>query len=143
MGRLARGLARILVLEAVAALPTVVVLAAEPGLPAVLLLEALCLGLGYLLIRLPDSRPLEEGAWLGVAIGGGIGVAQAEAAVVAAVQELAWIRPWLLSIVACAGIGIALGFLARYEEQNRVLRDHLRRAAARKPAGPHRFARLK
>ena len=143
MGGALRGVARILALEAVAAAPTVYVLAFDPGLLLALMVGATCLALGYLLIRLPDSRPIDEGAWMGVAVGGGIGLAQAQSAVVAAAQALAWVRPWLLSIVACAGIGIALGFLARYEQQHRILREHLRKAAARKPAGPHHFARLK
>jgi hypothetical protein len=144
VGGTGRGLARILALEAVAATPTAVVLAAAPGLFPVLLLSAACLAAGYALLRVPGSRPIDEGAWLGVAIGGGIGLAQAEAAVVAAAAALAWVRPWLLSIVGCSGIGIALGFLARYDQQHRLLREHLRRAAAqRDPAGPHHFARLK
>lgn len=138
-----RGVVRILALEGVAVTPTAYVLAAGPDLVPAFLVAALCLAAGYLLIRLPDARPIDEGAWLGVAIGGGIGLAQAEAAVLVAVQALAWVRPWLLSIVACAGIGIALGFLARYEQQHRLLRAHLRKAAARAPSGPHHFARLK
>jgi hypothetical protein len=132
--------ARILALEAVAVLPTALVLWGAPALPIVLLVGAACLTLGYLLIRLPDSRPIDEGAWLGVAIGGGVGLAQAEAAVAAAFDALAWVRPWLISIVACAGIGIALGFLARYEHQHRLLRATLRGSAT---AGPHPLARLK
>lgn len=139
-----RGLARIVALEAVAVAPTAFVLAAGPDLLPTLALAAACLAAGYLMIRLPDARPIDEGAWLGVAIGGGIGLAQAQAAVLATAQALAWVRPWLLSIVACAGIGIALGFVARYERQHRILRDHLRDAAAqRRPAGQHHFARLK
>lgn len=139
-GGSSRGVLRILALETVAVTPTVFVLWGAPSLPLAILVGAACMALGYLLIRLPDSRPIDEGAWLGVAIGGGIGLAEAEAAVAAALDALAWVRPWLLSIVACAGIGIALGFLARYEHQHRLLRASLRRAT---PAGPHHFARLK
>ena len=138
-----RGVVRILALEAVAAMPTAYVLAAGPDLVPAFLVAALGLAAGYLLIRLPDSRPLDEGAWLGVAIGGGLGLAQAESAVLAAAEALAWVRPWLLSIVACAGIGIALGFLARYEHQHRLLREHLRRTAAQGAGSQHRLARLK
>lgn len=139
-----RGVARIVALEAVAVTPTAVVLATGPDLVVTIALAAACLVAGYMLIRLPDARPLDEGAWLGVAIGGGIGLAQAEAAVLATARALAWVQPWLISIVACAGIGIALGFVARYEQQHRILRDHLRQAAQRgKPTGPHHFARLK
>lgn len=120
-GRL-RGVARLLALEAVAAVPTAAVLGLGAGVLAALLLGGACLALGYLLLRMDGSRPLDEGAWLGVAVGGGIGLAQAEAAVLAAAQELAWVRPWLLSIVACAGVGIALGFLARYDQHHRAAR---------------------
>lgn len=140
MGGGGRGIARILALEAVAAAPTLVVLSTTPHLLEVVAFGALCLALGYVLLRLPGSRPIDEGAWLGVAIGGGIGLAQAEAAVVATAQELAWVRPWLLSIVACAGIGIALGFLARYDQQHRAVRAARPGAV---PAGGHRFARVK
>lgn len=135
-----RALARILALEAVAATPTLLVLFLTPHVMEVMAIAAACLALGYFLLRMEGSRPLHEGAWLGVAIGGGVGLAEAEAAVVAAAQELAWVRPWLLSIVACAGIGIALGFLARYDKLHRSVRAARPRAS---PAGPHHFARLK
>lgn len=122
MGGWLRGVARILGLEAVAVVPTAAVLGVGAGPIAAILLGAACLAAGYLLLRMEGSNAIQEGAWLGVAIGGGIGLAQAEAAVLAAAQALAWVRPWLLSIVACAGIGIALGFLARYDQHHRAVR---------------------
>lgn len=148
-GGRATGVARVLALQALAVAPTALVLAAGLRSPGVLAVAAACLGLGYLLLRRPGGHPVQEGAWLGMSIGGGLGLANAVAA-----QEIAracagascagtgmlWLQSWLIAIVATAGIGLAAGFLANYEL-------HHRHARSRRPAafstGANRFARLK
>jgi hypothetical protein len=145
-----RSLARVLALEVVAASPTVLVLLAGWRAPGILLFAAACLGAGYLLLRLPGSKPVEEGAWLGLAIGGGLGLAYAMTtnAVLANlcaggacnIDPMDWMRGWLMALVACSGIGLALGFVARYDMHHRLVRS-----ARPTPtlAGQQHFARLK
>jgi hypothetical protein len=129
--RTSRRIARLLGLEALAVAPTAAVLWMEPSVVAVMLLGGVCLALGYFLLRLPSGWPLQEGAWLGLAVGGCIGLAQAEAAAVLAAQALDWMRPWLITVVACSGIGIALGTLAHYDLSLRLLRRRRQPAAER------------
>lgn len=144
-----RGVARILALEAVAAAPTVAVLAFDLRAPSIVVLAAVCLAAGYVLLRRPGARPVEEGAWLGMAIGGGLGLANAMvthdvagvcAGIGCGAAPLLWFRSWLIALVACAGIGLAAGFLAQYDRHSQDVRLRRRVASA---AGPHRFARLK
>ena len=145
------GVARVLGLEAVAVAPTALVLAAGLRSPGVLFVAAGCLALGYLILRLPQGRPVAEGTWLGLSIGGGLGLANAMST-----QELAGLcsglgcgptalvllRSWLIAVVATSGIGLAAGFLASYERAHRAARAALGRAVA--ATGPRdRFARLK
>jgi hypothetical protein len=145
-----RGVARVLALEAVAASPTVAVLAFDLRPPGIGALAALCLAAGYLLLRMPGARPVEEGAWLGLGIGGGFGLASAMvthdvAGICAGLQcgttSMLWLRSWLIAVVACSGIGLASGFLAQYDRHHQDLRA--RRLAAVAAGGPQRLARLK
>lgn len=137
-----RSALRVLALEAVAAAPTLLVLQGMRS-PAVLAAGAASLGVGYLLLRMRGARPVPEGAWLGISIGGGLGLAYAMAAhdvalgvcgpgAAAAVgcgsASLVWLRSWMIALVAASGIGLAAGFLANYDRESRDLRD--RRAAA-------------
>ena len=138
-----RSALRVLGLQAIAAAPTVLVL---QGLrPAEALAAAgACLALGYLLLRLRGANPVPEGAWLGMAVGGGVGLAYAMAAhdvaaglcagaaVGCGPEPLVWLRSWMLAVVATSGIGLAAGFLANYDRQSRDLRQ--RRATAAAPA---------
>lgn len=142
------GLARALALEAIAAIPTVLVLTAGLRSPLALAVVAGCFALGYLLLRLPTGRPVAEGTWLGLALGGGLGLANAMTIQDAAglctgvgcgPTTVVWLRSWLIAVVATSGIGLAAGFLANYERLNRQLRA----ARGAIPAGAHRFARLK
>jgi hypothetical protein len=130
--------------------PTVGVLAFDLRPPGVVALAALCLAAGYALLRTPGARPVEEGAWLGLGIGGGFGLASAMvthdvAGVCAGLQcgttPLLWLRSWLIAVVACSGIGLAAGYLAQYDRHRQDLRA--RRLAAMARGGPRRFARLK
>lgn len=150
MGGLWRGIARVLCLEAVAAAPTVAVLAFDLRPPGIGALAALCLAAGYALLRMPGARPVEEGAWLGLGIGGGFGLANAMvthdvASLCTGIQcgttSILWLRSWLIAVVACSGIGLAAGFLAQYDRHHQDLVG--RRLAASQAAGRHRFARLK
>lgn len=147
-GSLAR-LARVLGLEAVAVTPSVLVLVAGVRSPMVLGVAASCLAVGYLLLRLPEARPVAEGTWLGLSIGGGLGLANAMAihdvagfcqGLGCGSDSLVWLRSWLIAVVATSGIGLAAGFLANYERHHRLARA-ARPAAA--TAGAERFARLK
>lgn len=147
MGGVVTGLARVLGLEAIAATPTVLVLAAGVRSPMVLGVAAACLAVGYLLLRLPGGRPVAEGAWLGLSIGGGLGLANAMSIheVAGLCQglgcggdSLLWLRSWLIAVVATSGIGLAAGFLANYEQHHRAARALHALAVA-----PERFARLK
>lgn len=135
-----RGILRILALEAVAAAPTALVLQGDRATSLAMAVAAACLVLGYPLLRMPGARPVAEGAWLGMAVGGGLGLAFAMAAHDVAVglcpdpatgcasPSPAWLRLWTIALVATSGIGLAAGFLADYDRQNRELRA--RRAAA-------------
>lgn len=144
-----RGVARILALEAVAATPTVAALAYGLRFPATVVLAALCLAAGYALLRMSGARPVEEGAWLGLGIGGGLGLAAALVTqdvagtcvgIECGTTGMLWLRSWLIAIVACSGIGLAAGFLANYDRHRQDIR--LRRLATAGEAA-HRFARLK
>ena len=139
---------RILGLEAVAAAPTVAVLAFDLRPPGIGALAAACLVAGYFLLRMPGARPVEEGAWLGLGIGGGFGLANAMVThdvaglctdVQCGTAPVLWLRSWLIAVVACSGIGLAAGFLAQYDRHHQDLRSRL----AAVQAGRHRFARLK
>lgn len=145
-----RGVARILGLEAVAAAPTVAALAFDLRFPGIVMLAAACLLTGYLLLRMPGARPVEEGAWLGLGIGGGLGLANAlvtqdVAGVCVGLEcgttSMLWLRSWLIAVVACSAIGLAAGFLAHYDRQQQDLR--MRRAATVGAADARRLARLK
>jgi hypothetical protein len=147
-----RGIARILTLEAAAAAPTVAVLAFDLRVQALLAVAVACLGAGYLLLRMPGARPVEEGAWLGLGIGGGLGLANAMVlrdvagaciGLECGGTPLVWLKSWLLAVVACAGIGLAAGFLANYDRHHQDVR--LRRLAASQAtvSSAQRFARLK
>lgn len=145
-----RSVGRILALEAVAAAPTVAVLAFDLRPPGIVGLAAACLAAGYLLLRMPGARPVEEGAWLGLGIGGGLGLANAMVThdvaglctgVGCGTTSILWLRSWLIAVVACSGIGLAAGFLAQYDRHHQDLRD--RRLAAVAASGPQRVARLK
>lgn len=140
-----RGVVRILALLAVAAAPTALVLQGLRSMGA-LALSAACLGLGYCLLRMRGAHPVPEGAWLGLAIGGGIGLAYAMAAHEMALglcpdpaagcdtPPLAGLRAWMIAAVATSGIGLAAGFLANYDRHSRDLRE--RRAAAAVAGAP-------
>ena len=150
MGGTLRAMARLLGLEAAAAAPTVAVLALDLRPPGIWGVAAACLAIGYALLRMPGARPVEEGAWLGLGIGGGLGLANAMvthdvAGVCIGLQcgtaSMLWLRSWLIAVVACSGIGLASGFLAQYDRHHRDLRS--RRIVAGATAGPGRFARLK
>ncbi|MEA3136884.1 MAG: hypothetical protein QOC71_1165, partial [Thermoplasmata archaeon] len=147
-----RGMARILGLEAVAAAPTVAVLAFDLRFPAIVVLAAACLATGYLLLRMPGARPVEEGAWLGLGIGGGLGLANAMVThdvagvcfgIECGTDSMLWLRSWLIAVVACSGIGLAAGFLAQYDRHHQDLRSLRDRRGTAAAAGQHRFARLK
>ena len=144
-----RGVARILALEAVAVSPTAAVLAWDLRPPGILLLAVACLAAGYLLLRMPGARPVQEGAWLGLGLGGGIGLANAMVThdvaglctgLACGTTSMLWLRSWLIAVVACSGIGLAAGFLAQYDRhhQDARLRRLASHAAIRQP-----FARLK
>ncbi|MFA5944674.1 MAG: hypothetical protein WC876_09435 [Candidatus Thermoplasmatota archaeon] len=150
MGVVLRGLIRILALEAVAAAPTVAVLAFDLRTPGIVALGAACLAAGYGLLRMPGARPIEEGAWLGLGIGGGLGLANAMVtqdvagaclALQCGTTSMLWLRSWLIAVVACSGIGLAAGFLAHYDRHHHDAA--LRRMAAADASASHRFARLK
>lgn len=144
------GVLRILGLEAVAAAPTVAVLAFDLRTWGTTALAAACLAAGYLLLRMPDARPIEEGAWLGLGIGGGLGLANAMVAhdvaglcsgIACGSAGLLWLRSWMIAVVACSGIGLASGFLAQYDRHHQDAR--LRRLASTASGQRQRFARLK
>jgi hypothetical protein len=144
-----RGVVRILALEAVAAAPTVLVLQGGLRAPFAVAVAAACLAAGYLLLRLRGARPVAEGAWLGMAVGGGLGLAFAMGAHDAALglcpgaavgcgsPPVLWLRSWMIALAATSGIGLAAGFLANYDRHSRDLRA--RRAALAADA----FARVK
>lgn len=145
-----RGVARVLALEAVAATPTVAALAFDLRFPGIVVLAGFCLAAGYVLLRMPGARPVEEGAWLGLGIGGGLGLANALVThdvagaclgIECGTTGMLWLRSWLIATVACSGIGLAAGFLANYDRHHQDLR--LRRLASVAAAGQRRFARLK
>jgi hypothetical protein len=149
MGESLRATARVLALEAVAAGPTLMVLAWGVRSPGILAGAAACLAAGYLLLRLPGAKPVPEGTWLGMAIGGGLGLAYAMDAHDVAVGVCAglgcggdgvlWLRSWMIALVASSGIGLAAGFLANYDRSQRDLRA--RRLAGH--AAAHAVARVK
>jgi hypothetical protein len=144
------GVLRILGLEAVAAAPTVAVLAFDLRVWGTTGLAAACLAAGYLLLRMPGARPIEEGAWLGLGIGGGLGLANAMVTqdvaglctgIACGSTGLLWLRSWMIAVVACSGIGLASGFLAQYDRHHQDAR--LRRLASAAATQRHQFARLK
>jgi hypothetical protein len=132
-----RGLLRVLALEAVAAAPTLLVL---NGLrpPNALAAGVACLAVGYLLLRMRSANPVPEGAWLGLAVGGGRDVtaglcpaaASAAAAVGCASAPMVLLRSWMIALVATSGIGLAAGFLANYDRHSRDVRARRALAAA-------------
>lgn len=148
MGEVGRAVARVLALESVAALPCVLVLAAGVRSPEILAAAAACLAGGYFLLRLPGARPVAEGAWLGLALGGGLGLGYAMdvhetmaglcPGLGCGPASLLWLRSWLIAVVASSGIGLAAGFLANYDRHHR---DARARHGAALAAGP--VARVK